>query len=212
MAVISKPAGAVGGDYYDFFTYRDYAQGLAIGDVMGKGIPASMLMANLQASLRILGPDFIELSDLASRLNELFRYNLKQIRFITLFLAAFDPETKEFQYCNAGHHPPLLLNADSNSFHWLKPTGPAIGLASEAVYASKKISLEQGDMLVLYTDGLVEARDKDQAEFGFEKLAGYASGNAERSPENFINELMNKFHQFGMKLQDDLTLMVLKLT
>ncbi|HEX6982062.1 MAG TPA: SpoIIE family protein phosphatase [Balneolaceae bacterium] len=211
MAVMSKPAGAVGGDYYDFFRYRNHGQGLAIADVMGKGISAGMLMANLQASLRILGPDFIELSALTSRLNELFRYNLKQIRFITLFLATFDPETKEFSYCNAGHHPPLMWNATSNSVYWLKPTGPAIGLAPEAKYTSGKLHLADGDMLVLYTDGLVEARNNEQTEFGFEKLEQYTSGNAEKSPESFINELMNQFHQFGAKLRDDLTLMVLKL-
>jgi len=211
MAVLARPFGAIGGDYYDFFRYKDQCQGFAIADVMGKGVPAGMLMANLQAALRIMGPDFDELAKLGIRLNELFRYNLKQIRFITLFLAGFDPESRTLHYVNAGHHPPLLWNAEQASEQWLKPTGPAIGLNPNAKYRSESISLNSGDWLILYTDGLVEARNENQQEFGFEGLRRYASIQTAVSPELFLNGLMNEVESFGAHINDDLTLMVMKM-
>lgn len=211
LAVLARPARIVGGDYYDFFRYKNCCQGLAIADVMGKGVSASMLMANLQASLRIMGPDFPELPPLATRLNELFRYNLKQIRFITLFLAGFDPETHEMHYLNAGHNPPLLWNAESRSVRWLKPTGPAIGLMPEAHYTAETLQLREGDMLVMYTDGLVEARN-GEAEFGTAGLSDYTLENHTKAPEHFLNGLLDKVKAFGAEFRDDLTLMVLKMS
>lgn len=211
MAVMARPAGAVGGDYYDFFRYKEQGQGFAIADVMGKGVQASMLMANLQASLRIMGPEYPELTHLATRLNELFRFNLKQIRFITMFLAGFDPDTREMHYINAGHHPPLLWNALSKSHQWLKPTGPAIGLVPEATYKSNTLRLEDGDMLVMYTDGLVEARNGEKKEFGQDRLAQYTSTNFTKPPETFVTGLLSEIESFGAKIRDDLTLMVLKM-
>ncbi|MGD8427127.1 MAG: SpoIIE family protein phosphatase [Balneolaceae bacterium] len=211
MAVLSRPFGAVGGDYYDFFRYRDHCQGLAIADVMGKGVPAGMLMANLQASLRIMGPDFTELSKLGIRLNELFRFNLKQIRFITLFLAGYNPESRMLHYINAGHHPPLFWNASTKLEKWLKPTGPAIGLMPNATFRSKSLQLNRGDWLILYTDGLVEARNEQKQEFGFERLAKYTSFNTAGTPELFLNGLLNKVKNFGADIRDDLTVMVLKI-
>lgn len=211
MAVMARPAGAVGGDYYDFFRYKEQCQGFAIADVMGKGVQAGMLMANLQASLRIMGPEYSELPQLATRLNKLFRFNLRQIRFITMFLAGFDPDTREMHYINAGHHPPLLWNAISNTHRWLKPTGPAIGLVPEASYKSETLKFEAGDMLVMYTDGLVEARNGDKKEFGQDGLVQYTSYNYTKPPETFVNGLLSEIETFGAKIRDDLTLMVLKM-
>lgn len=211
IAVVARPYGAVGGDYYDFFRYKEHYQGFAIADVMGKGVPASMLMANLQASLRIMGPDYPDFASLAVRLNELFRYNLKQIRFITLFMAGFNPDSRIVHYLNAGHHPPLLWNSFSQSYRWLKPTGPAIGLVPEARYTSGTFQFQEGDMLVMYTDGLVEARNKEREEFGLDGLAKYTLGNVEKSPQVFLNNLLNEVNIFGADIKDDLTLMVLKM-
>jgi sigma-B regulation protein RsbU (phosphoserine phosphatase) len=211
MAVLSRPAGAVGGDYYDFFRYKEQCQGFAIADVMGKGVQASMLMANLQASLRIMGPDYPDLTSLANRLNELFRFNLKQIRFITLFLAGYDPDSREMHYINAGHHPPLLWNAASQSYQWLKPTGPAIGLVPETNYSLETLQFDDDDMLVMYTDGLVEARNSAKTEFGLDGLAQYTKENCSKPPQTFLNDLLDEVSSFGGDIRDDLTLMVLKM-
>ncbi|MCP4154722.1 MAG: SpoIIE family protein phosphatase, partial [bacterium] len=134
IAACTEPARVVGGDYFDFFSYDSGAQGFVIADVMGKGLQASMLMSNIQASLRILGPEYTCMHSLTTRLNELFRSNLKLVSFITMFLARLDAGTGVLQYCNAGHNPPLLWEAASGSFQWLKPTGPAIGLTKSACF------------------------------------------------------------------------------
>ena len=132
VAAFSRPAHIVGGDYFDFFRFRDEAHGLVIGDVAGKGMSASLLMASLQASLRTLAPDYDSPAEVVRRLNLLFCHNIQLTKFVTLFLARFDPQTRRLTYCNAGHNPPLLVRARSNGqepLTWLLPTGAAIGLA-----------------------------------------------------------------------------------
>jgi len=210
VAALSKPARIVGGDYYDFFCFRDCLQGLAIADVMGKGLPASMLMSNLQASLRILGPEHDKLDVIVSRLNELFRFNLKLIRFISIFLAAIDQEKDLIHYCNAGHHPPVLWNNSTQSFTLLNPTGPAIGLMPEAKYKSETTNFNTGDVLLLYTDGLVEARNKDGEEFGEDRLVQFLKNHNSKNANDILSDLQNELETFAKKIDDDLTILVFK--
>ena len=210
FAVHSKPAEIVSGDYYDFYEYANGKQGVVIADVMGKGISASMLMSNLQASLRILGPEHEDLASLTMRLNELFCYNLKLIRFISLFLAVIDPRTGFLHYCNAGHHPPILNDAQSQSLKWLNPTGPAIGLVHNPVYGMNSVKLNSGDMLVLYTDGLVEMRSLKGEEFGEDRLAAYVHENAFKSAQGFMSGLFKDIRDFASTFHDDMTIMVIK--
>jgi len=210
MSVLSKPARIVGGDYYDFFCFRDSLQGVAIADVMGKGLPASMLMSNLQASLRILGPETENLHDTAFRLNQLFRYNLKLIRFITLFLAAVDTKEQALHYCNAGHNPPLLWNESSKTVQLLNPTGPAIGIIPEPQFTSETIQFHCGDILLLYTDGLLEARNKNGEEFGDKRIHKFIKSYHGGSANNFLNGLRNELEQWTEVIEDDLTIMVIK--
>jgi sigma-B regulation protein RsbU (phosphoserine phosphatase) len=210
IAALSRPARIVGGDYYDFFCYRDCLQGLAIADVMGKGLPASMLMSNLQASLRILGPEHDELHIVVSRLNDLFRFNLKLIRFISIFLAAIDQEKNLIHYCNAGHHPPVLWNESAQSVTLLNPTGPALGLMPEAKYRSESITFNSGDILLLYTDGLVEARNKKGKEYGEDQLKLFLENHKNKSADYILNNLHKEIQKFAQKIDDDLTILVFK--
>lgn len=210
LAVRSEPARIVGGDYFDFFPFRRKLQGLTIADVMGKGLPASMLMSNLQASLRILGPDNSELDQTATRLNELFRYNLKTIRFITLILAAIDTENSILHYCNAGHNPPLLLKKDTTEFVFLQPTGPAIGLLSEPIFYTKQIKFGPGDILLLYTDGLTEARN-GQEEFGEKRLQTHVLQHREKTTEQILAGLFREIRAFSTGESDDLTAILIKI-
>ncbi len=210
IAALSRPAKIVGGDYYDFYCFRDCLQGLAIADVMGKGLPASMLMSNLQASLRILGPEHDELHFVASRLNELFRFNLKLIRFISIFLAAIDQKNSIIHYCNAGHHPPVLWSNSNQSVTLLNPTGPAIGLIPEAKYKSETTDFNSGDVLLLYTDGLVEARNTDGEEFGEDRLVLFLKNHNSESADNILNDLHKEVERFSQKIDDDLTILVFK--
>jgi len=210
IAALSQPAKIVGGDYYDFFCNRDCLQGLAIADVMGKGLPASMLMSNLQASLRILGPEHDELDVIVSRLNELFRFNLKLIRFISIFLAAIDQENNLIHYCNAGHHPPLLWDNSNQSVTLLNPTGPAIGLMPEAKYKSETTNFNTGDVLLLYTDGLVEARNNKDEEFGEDRLKLFVENHNGKNSDDILSNLQNELETFAQKIDDDLTILVFK--
>lgn len=210
IAVHAEPARIVGGDYYDFFQYNSgSAQCIALADVMGKGLPASILMSNLQASLRILGPEHDELHALAARLNELFRYNLTLIRFISIFLAKIDVESGTLSYCNAGHNPPLWWQAASRSIKWLKPTGPAIGLTHDPEYTSKTLRLGSGDLILLYTDGLIEARNPNGEEFGEHRLASYIEVHINESAEDLLAGLRKAAASFAGGFQDDVTMLVL---
>lgn len=211
IAVRTESARIVSGDYHDFWDYRDGAQGLVIADVMGKGLPASMLMSNLQASLRILGPEHEELHTLASRLNEQFSHNLRLIRFITIFLAKIDVESGVLQYCNAGHHPAIWWDAARGSIHWLKPTGPAIGLTQNANYKTEELRFGSGDLFLFYTDGLVEARNSEGKEFGEELLVNYVTDHYDRTSDVFLTDLLNLARSHAGRFQDDVTMVALKI-
>lgn len=201
----------VGGDYFDFFRFRNDNQGAIIADVMGAGLPAGMLMSNLQASLRILGPDYDGPNLLAHRLNELFRYNLKLIRFISMVLLAFEPEEQRIRYTNAGHNPPLFWNGSTGTHRWLKPNGPAIGLLPEPSYVTDVVETKPGDVLILYTDGLLEARATDGAHFGEDRLISFIAGHHERPAEELVSSLWTAVRQYSDSvMNDDVALLVAK--
>ena len=205
-----KPAGIVGGDFYDFFTLRDNLQGVVMADVMGKGLPASMLLANLQASIKTLGPEYTNLNDLATKINELFRYNTTLIRFISMCLIGLDIYRNRVSYCNAGHHPPLFWNSNQEKAIWLNPTGPAIGLTHTAKYITRTIDISENDLLILYTDGLVEAKNAEGEEFGEELLLKYVQSNNDQTAENILKGLRKTGEEFAGKFQDDVALLVIK--
>lgn len=213
IRAFSQPAEIVGGDYFDFFRFRDQTSGFAIADVMGKGLPASMLMASLQASLRILVPENDSPAAVAQRLNNLFCHNIQLIKFITLFLGSYDPATRVLKYCNAGHNPPLLFRHEEQQpkrLQWLQPTGAAIGLAESFTFRLETVVLQPGDVLVLYTDGITEAMNAAREEFGENRLAEFAQQQAARPPQDFIKALRLAVNDFAGKesLRDDVTIMV----
>jgi sigma-B regulation protein RsbU (phosphoserine phosphatase) len=210
LAVRSEPSKIVGGDYFDFFAFRKKSQAFAIADVMGKGLPASMLMSNLQASLRILGPENRTLQKTVTRLNELFRYNLKTIRFITLFTAAIDMEKHKLIYCNAGHNPPLWFKYKTNKVDVLNPTGPALGIFSEPVFKSKQVQFSRGDIFLFYTDGLTEAKN-EEAEFGEERLQNFLAQNHHKTAQQILSQLFKTVKEHSKSDPDDMTAIVMKI-
>jgi len=210
IAAHTEPAHVVSGDYFDFFSYPQGSKGVVIADVMGKGISASMLMSNLQASLRILGPEHSRLDELAGRLNELFRRNQKLISFISLFLLKIEKNIQVIQYCNAGHNPPIFREAGSGTIHWLKPTGPAIGLKPAGGYRSEEKSFNPGDLLLMYTDGLIEAQNNLGNEFGKSRMEDFVQENFQLPANTFLKGLREKVNDFAGTLQDDMTILVIK--
>lgn len=214
IAAFIQPAEIVGGDYFDFFRFKDGSYGIAIADVMGKGLPASMLVASMQASLRLLVPEYDSPADVIKRLNHLFCNNIHLIKFITIFLARYNPQTRVLEYCNAGHNPPLHLPASNGlAATKLMPTGAAIGLTETMEYANEKAELQKGDALLLYTDGATEARNASSEEFSEKRLIQWLTANSHLEPKALVDGIRASLREFtGSKvLQDDLTLVAGKL-
>jgi sigma-B regulation protein RsbU (phosphoserine phosphatase) len=216
VAAFSRPAAIVGGDYFDFYRFRDGAYGLLIADVAGHGMSASLIMANLQASLRILVPEHNAPDNVVRRLSHLFYHNINMTSFVSLFLARFDPQANELTYCNAGHNPPLLYRPQSNGqkpFSWLRPTGAAIGLAEVLEFQAKTIKLKPGDLLLLYTDGVTEAIDPGDEEFGSERLVEVVQQDPTSSAQEVVQRVRDRLLQFtqGRPLTDDTTIVVYRI-
>lgn len=213
IAAFSQPAQMVGGDYFDFCRFRDEAHGLVIADVMGKGMPASLLMASLQTSLRILMPENDGPAEVLRRLNHLFCHNIQLTKFVTLFLARFEPETYRLTYASAGHNPPLLFRQAASGPDpsvWLMPTGPAIGLVEAFEIEEQTVTLRPGDTLLLYTDGVTEAMNLQEEEFGMERLAAFLRREIHLPPSLVIRELRAHLREFTQDrpLADDTTILV----
>ena len=211
LAAFSQPARIVSGDYFDFFQFRDHTHGLVIADVVDKGMAASLLMASLQASLRILVPESDSPAAVAQRLNSLFIHNIRLTQFVTLFLGCYDPATRTLHYCNAGHNPPLVYRLcpdGSDHIHWLQPTGAAIGLIEEFQFTDAAIILAPGDALLLYTDGVTEARSPADEEFTPARLVEFMRQPGNRSAADLVRDLRRMLQEFthGHPLADDTTI------
>ena len=131
IAAYSRPAQIVGGDYFDFFDFQDRRPGIVIADVAGHGMSASLHMASLQTLLRTLAPASISTIELISEFQRLYSHNIRFTSFVTVFISAYDVNTRILSYCNAGHNPPLIIHQfdqDNQAPVWLRPTGPAVGL------------------------------------------------------------------------------------
>jgi sigma-B regulation protein RsbU (phosphoserine phosphatase) len=218
VAAFSRPAQIIGGDYFDFFQFQDGAYGLAIADVAGHGISASLHVASVQTLLRALVAGGGSPADVASRMQHLLIHNVRFSTFVTLFLGAYDPVGHVFTYCNAGHNPPLVIrdggNGRGESLSWLWPTGVAIGLAEEFAFQDGAIHLKPGDLLVLYTDGITEALGSEGQAFGREELAEVVRREQNSSPKDLIGSIREELEAFtkGQPAADDTTLIVCRVT
>jgi phosphoserine phosphatase RsbU/P len=176
LAGINAPCRTVGGDYYDFFTLPDGRVAVAIADVAGKGLPASLLMASLQARVQVVLEEPDELPRQMSRLDRMTARNCPRNRFVTMFLCVLDPGTGELTYCNAGHNPPMLVRAEG-PVEQLSGGGLALGMFPDLGYEERRCRMEPGDLLVLFSDGVTEASNPGGEEFGEERLAGLLTGS-----------------------------------
>ncbi len=209
-----RPALGVGGDYYDFIGLPDGRMGIAIGDVSGKGIAAALLMASLQASVRgqTLHPE--QVAAIIALVNKLIYETSASSRYATLFYAQLDTASRTLVYVNAGHNPPMLLRRKGEGIELLRLTtgGTVVGLLPKFPYEQESVQLERGDLLVCFTDGISEAMNSADEEWGEEKLAETASACLELSPQETIARLMAGADAFtaGAKQHDDMTLVVLR--
>lgn len=212
VAAFSRPSHIIGGDYFDFFQFRDGSHGLAIADVVGHGVSAAMLMSSLQTSLRTLVPQSDLAAEVLERVNHFYLHNLNLTTFITAFLGRFEPSTLRLMYSNAGHNPPLHFHAADGSLDWLRPTGPAIGLVEGYQLEEGEVTLEKGDFLVLYTDGVTEAINPGREPLGEARLGALLQENAHRSAQEIVAAIRQLIQNFaeGQPSMDDTTVVVCK--
>ncbi len=208
IAAMSVPCYEVGGDYYDFLELPNGEIGLAIGDVSGKGVAAALIMSSLQAALRVAAPLETDLAALMTRLNELVHRFTSGRKYVTFFFGRYDPLTGRLRYVNAGHNPPYIASA--GSLTPLNSTGRPIGLLANCGYREEEVEIPSGATLFLYTDGLNEAADPTEEEFGMlrleETLRASAGDTAAGVPERVLGVVAS--FENGAHATDDKTLVV----
>jgi phosphoserine phosphatase RsbU/P len=210
-----RPALGVGGDYYDFLALPKGKLGVAIGDVSGKGIAAALMMASLQASLRseaTRAPD--NLAAAVGNINRLVFEASSSNRYATFFYGQYDPAQGRFDYVNAGHNPPILIHGfDGNSrVTRLEPGGTVIGLLEGAGYEQGTVLLRPGDVLVAFTDGISEAMNLLDEEWGEDRLLDTIRGHRSASAQELLHDLFDAATRFAgaAPQHDDMTLVVLR--
>jgi serine phosphatase RsbU (regulator of sigma subunit) len=210
---LTRPANTVGGDFYDIIERPDGRLVLVLGDVAGKGSPAALLMALLLAMLRTLVDEGLDAARLVERLNIQVGRHSPPSRFITLFYGIYDPRTGSLEFVNAGHLPPLLRRADGRSERVGAGGGSlALGMFDHATYATEQVTIDPGDTLVLFTDGITEAEDARGRAFDDAGLAGVIEVHAGEDPAQIAASVLRQVeaHVGDVRLADDLTVLVLK--
>jgi len=205
------PSSDVGGDYFDFINGDAAVLTVGLGDVAGKGMPAALLMTNLHASVRAHVESGSQLPVVMARLNRSIHHAVRGERFITLVLVAIDRGTGEILYVNAGHNPPFLVRA-SGETEKLSVGGLLLGMFPEAAYESAPCTMNPGDLLVLYSDGVTEAMNDADDEFGEDRLTAFLTKNRTMDPEHLVESLIRAVHEFSSegKPGDDVTVAVIR--
>ncbi len=217
IAFETRPANTVAGDYYDVFarpgpTLEQNRVLLAVADVAGKSIPAAMLMATFQASLRTLSVTQSSLPELVASINRYACTNSQGgLRFTTAFLAELDPATRTLTYINAGHNQPMLCRK-SGTLERLDAGGLPIGIQAEAPYQSASVVLASGDWLVIFTDGVVEAMNTRGDEYGEPRLLAAVAAGLQTTPAQMMRRIMFDLDGFvgNTPQHDDVTCLLLK--
>lgn len=212
IAFVTRPANTVAGDYYDVIPRgTDGKQLLVIADVAGKSMPAALLMATFQASLKTLSATSPDLVELVCGLNRYASdHSIRGSRFTTAFLAEFDPATRVITYVNAGHNPPMRLRGVD--VEKLNVGGVPLGILKDANYESGQTVLQPGDVLAIYTDGVVEAENVGGAEFGEDRMLAAIRAVPTGSAQQVVQQLMAQIELFvGTAPQhDDITCMIVR--
>ncbi len=208
LAAVCQPARIVGGDYYDAIRLGDSSIAVVIGDVSGKGMAAALLMSNLQAIVRAFAHGGLEPQGLCAKANQLIAANVAPGKYITFFYAVVDAARMRLDYCNAGHNPPMLQHRNG-TLETLSEGGPVLGVFPGACYAGGTADLRPEDCLVLFTDGITEAMNAKDEEFGEERLMALLS-HCPGSAEECRKQIVGAVTQFSNGVfHDDATVLVL---
>jgi phosphoserine phosphatase RsbU/P len=203
-----QPASGVGGDCYDAIAFGSTRVALSIADVVGKGIPAALLMSNLQAAVRAFASDVARPADLCHQVNRILCGNIAEGRFISFFYCVADTEDGSVSFANAGHYPPILVRANGG-VERLTEGGAVLGVFTDGVYEQGRTTLRTGDRLILFTDGITEARSEQDEEFGEDRLAALGVQHRACSAPALQARLAEAVAAFtNGRFQDDATLIV----
>ena len=205
----TAPCRTVGGDYYDYLEFPDGRIGMLVGDVAGKGMPASLLMSSLQARVKVLFEDGDRLAEKITRLNKATTAHTPDNRFITFFMTVADPATGELVFTNAGHNPPVLVRA-KGGFELLSGGGMILGILPMAEYTEVRAKMEPGDTLVLFSDGVTEAVNPSDEDFGEQRLAELVASLSGRPAREIVKAVHDEIARFtqGAPPADDITVVV----
>jgi len=209
IAARYSPSFELGGDFYDFIPLEDHL-GICVGDVVGKGIAAGLLMASVRAALRAYAQDIYDLDEVISRVNVALTRETLDREFATLFYGVIDPATLRMTYCNAGHEPPLLWR--EGHFSRLKEGGMIVGIDPEQKYVKRIVELQANDILFLYSDGLPDAQNFDQQRFGRQRIEAAIRDMTNGTAHDIVNHALWEMRRYvGLNQQiDDTTIVALK--
>jgi sigma-B regulation protein RsbU (phosphoserine phosphatase) len=203
----------VGGDYFDFMSSISDRLGILVADVSGKGLAAALVMVSFRAYMHATVINEFAMRVVMTRVNRLVYDSTAGDRFITTFYGLVDPVHKRLLYINAGHNPPLLLHQDG-SRELLEDGGIPLGVLADAHYSESIVNFRPGDILVLYTDGVTEARDARDESFGVERLEQVVRANAERRAHEICDSITSAVREHSSEiggLEDDLTVSIIKI-
>jgi sigma-B regulation protein RsbU (phosphoserine phosphatase) len=210
VALHFQPARELGGDLYEFLSYGRDRQVIIVGDVSGKGAPAALYGAMASGTLRSLAPQKLPPPDMMKQLNVMFLERKIEGHFITLTYAIWEPRSRSLTLANAGMPLPILVR--KGQCRAIRAEGVPLGLLEHTEYQAVAVSLETGDLLAFFSDGITEANDPQQEEFGSRRLESILRLNSEKPPQEIVNRVFEELKDFeaGRPQRDDQTLVILK--
>jgi sigma-B regulation protein RsbU (phosphoserine phosphatase) len=211
LGAITIPTRKVGGDAYFWHERKDGKLVVMVADVMGKGLPSALLMSQIQAIMKIFSEQFLNASEIVSAVNEfIYKYSTQE-KFISMVVFVLNPESGSMTFSNAGHNPPFLMKPDGK-YELLHDGGMPVGVFVDQIYAQGETKMESGDVLVLYTDGLTEARNDQDEEFGLDQLVDVARANSSLDVDPMAQAVIAEIHDrwLGTDQEDDWTLLIMK--
>ncbi|MCL5770589.1 MAG: PP2C family protein-serine/threonine phosphatase, partial [Planctomycetes bacterium] len=212
IAGLYVPCFELGGDFYDFIRFGESGVGITVGDVVGKGLPASLLMASVRAAIRAYASDIYDLDEIMNRVNRAITADTRSNEFVTLWYGTRDAARRLVTCCAAGHEPPLLIRG--GEIHELTVGGMVIGVDASERYSKQVVQLEKGDVLFVYTDGLTDAMNFAGEKFGKQRMRAALLGHVHLPAEQIGRQMIWESRRFvGLSRRiDDTTLVIVKVT